>query len=208
MFAQKKNLLETHKAMRDIVVDSFLKKEVVKRLDNDLELFNWRKRFGQYMGVTAFQSLIFANHTEFDKLRICYREARVIDDSNNFRVLEVQHQKVPRLPLRLTPANTYLLKEYMVEGAVYPALMSLGLSLRKVKKSFDAELLLRLYLKDMLSSNQEEGFDIDKYLEQTVDSYFMQVLKMTSKFDSKKGFKGVKHKNMLSMKHYTKVVGS
>jgi len=208
LLSQKKNLSEVFKCMKEMLPSNFLKREVLKRLDDPMELFYWRKRYGHSIGINAIKSLIFCSHTRFDQLRICYKNATIIDETCNIKLLDLQKQKIPKLPLRLTSVNKDFLKDYMIEGAVYPAIMSTAQSLKKYTKSFDFCKIMSQFCKDALSNQDKESFLLEKYLETNIEGYFLQVIKMSSKYQSKKGFKGLKFKQFLSLMHYVDSITS
>ena len=109
--------------------------------------------------------MIFCNHSEFDKLKLCFKLAKISDDSTNYKLAEVQKGKMPKLPLRITPCNKHLIKDYVIEGATYPAMMAFGGALKKYTKNFDFELLMSQFLMDVMYSTQDDGFQVDKYME-------------------------------------------
>ena len=56
---------------------------------------------------------------------------------------------VPELALRLTHNTVYLLKDYMINGVVLPAMSSMLSALKKFNQDFDHETILTLFVRDV-----------------------------------------------------------
>lgn len=58
-FANKKSVMDINKTMTEQVADDILKKEIVKKLKSEYDMFLWKKRYAQSLGVNMINTLLF-----------------------------------------------------------------------------------------------------------------------------------------------------
>ena len=58
-FANKKSVSDINKTMTEQVADDILKKEIVKKLKSEYDMFLWKKRYAQSLGVNMINTLLF-----------------------------------------------------------------------------------------------------------------------------------------------------
>lgn len=185
LFASKKSVSEVNKTMMEIVSPDVLKKEVLKRLRSEFDLFLWKKRYAQSLAVNMINSLIFVKDHSFENLRIVMSSADYFDDNIIFKIDSIQKNKPPsKPPLRLTQNNKYLLQEYMIEGALLPSITSIGTTLlANPAKQFSIATLTGLFLKDFYFNSPEDRGNIQRTIEANVEGYFLALMKMTVNYE-------------------------
>lgn len=179
LLAEKKNLSEINEEIGEIIDRKFLKNTILRNLNSEFDLFYWRKRYGHFLATNSFKSMIFANDTEFEQVRLSYDQARIVDDSVAFKIDKIKKTKrgqVLKIPLRLTKNNQYLLKDYMIEGVIVPVIMSMGKALTKSNQDFDISVILGTLTRDYLTVKNEDK--IESFVSQSWTNYFEKVLMM------------------------------
>lgn len=58
-FANKKSVSDINKTMTEQVEDDILRKEILKKLKSEYDLFLWKKRYAQSLGVNMINTLLF-----------------------------------------------------------------------------------------------------------------------------------------------------
>lgn len=144
LLSEKKSNEEINQILREKIPNDMLKTYILNRLDNQYDLFYWRKRYAQNIAIHGCRDLIFGNHTDFSSIKICFNEGNIINESTELDVSKLTHyaenifknevtkDQIPTLPLRITKNNLFLIKDYMIEGVIYPTFSSMCSALRKV----------------------------------------------------------------------------
>ena len=206
LLAEKKDLMAVNDTMKELIDQNFLKRCVVKKLNSPFDMFYWRKRYSQYLAMNCMKSLIFVNDTDFEQLRISFKQGRIIDDSLEFRLDDLAKTKNLQMPLRLTPANLELIREHMIEGAIVPTLMSMGNAFKMITLDFDYSVVMNLFIRDFYSKSSEEKINVEKFVNSTMANYFMRVVKMTNCYRSDKSSSRLKYKEMNSLMEFMELM--
>jgi hypothetical protein len=188
MFALKKNTVEVNKSMMEGVSGKILKKEITRRLNNEFDMFLWKKKYAYSLGVNMINSMIFFKEHNFEKLRIVLKTAEFYDDNMNFKI--DMHQKAKpqaKFPLRFTQNNKELLQEYFLEGALYPAIGAVGKALYNGCSDLSYSSILQLFVKDFHYNSVEDRGLVYKFIEQTIENHYNSFLKMTMTHESAAG---------------------
>jgi hypothetical protein len=64
-FANKKSVSDINKTMTEQVSDDILRKEILKKLKSEYDLFLWKKRYAQSLGVNMINTLLFVKGNHF-----------------------------------------------------------------------------------------------------------------------------------------------
>ena len=94
-FVNKKNVSDVNNNMLMHTPESILKKAVLHKLKSEFDLFLWKKRYAQSLGVNMLNSLLFLKEHNFERLRILVTSAEYFDDNINFKIDLNQKSKKP-----------------------------------------------------------------------------------------------------------------
>ena len=71
----------------------------------------------------------------------------------------------------------------MIEGALIPAIISIGNALSVAKKKFTINTIMALFLKDFYYASTEERGTIQKTIEANLETYYSSLFKMIGNYE-------------------------